>query len=139
MIGDQISKARLDAPTIEPGLRVCMLAYTFYETDGRVIRYEEALARHGAHALAGFMRSEEGLDGALHYSTIHNDYRWDVHSACRRQGETFVRFTNNHSACDVLTRDQLRRVIASGGFCVPPHQGRHDLLAPYPERGGACR
>jgi glycosyltransferase involved in cell wall biosynthesis len=30
------------------GLRVCMLAYTFYETDGRVIRYAEALARSGA-------------------------------------------------------------------------------------------
>jgi hypothetical protein len=56
--------------------------------------------------------SEEGPDGALHYSTIHNHYHWDVRSACRRQGETFVHFTNEHSACYLLTRDQLRRAIA---------------------------
>lgn len=90
--------------------------------------------------LAGFMRSEEGPDGALHYSTIHNHYHWDVHSACRRQGETFAHFTNEHSACYLLTRDQLRRAIASGGFCVPPHQGRYDLLVsaatdPYTQCG----
>jgi glycosyltransferase involved in cell wall biosynthesis len=29
-------------------LRVCMLAYTFYENDGRVMRYAEALAQEGA-------------------------------------------------------------------------------------------
>jgi glycosyltransferase involved in cell wall biosynthesis len=29
-------------------LRVCMLAYTFYETDGRVMRYAEALAQNSA-------------------------------------------------------------------------------------------
>lgn len=45
---DQVSATPLNKPTIEHGLRVCMLAYTFYETDGRVIRYAEALARHGA-------------------------------------------------------------------------------------------
>jgi glycosyltransferase involved in cell wall biosynthesis len=45
---EQAAAARLDAPASESGLRVCMLAYTFYETDGRVIRYAEALARAGA-------------------------------------------------------------------------------------------
>jgi glycosyltransferase involved in cell wall biosynthesis len=30
-------------------MKVCMLAYTFYEADGRVMRYAEALARHGHH------------------------------------------------------------------------------------------
>lgn len=29
-------------------IRACMLAYTFYETDGRVMRYAEALAQEGA-------------------------------------------------------------------------------------------
>ena len=47
MTVEQMSARPLEAPTIERGLRVCMLAYTFYETDGRVIRYAEALARHG--------------------------------------------------------------------------------------------
>ena len=30
-------------------LRVCMLAYTFYETDNRVIRYAESLSKIGVH------------------------------------------------------------------------------------------
>lgn len=30
-------------------IRACMMAYTFYENDGRVMRYAEALARDGAH------------------------------------------------------------------------------------------
>ena len=31
----------------KPVLKVCMLAYTFYETDGRVMRYAETLAQEG--------------------------------------------------------------------------------------------
>jgi glycosyltransferase involved in cell wall biosynthesis len=45
---EQLSPTRDEASTSGSGLRVCMLAYTFYETDGRVIRYAEALSRHGA-------------------------------------------------------------------------------------------
>lgn len=36
-----------DSATTRP-LRACMLAYTFYETDGRVMRYAQALAQSGA-------------------------------------------------------------------------------------------
>jgi glycosyltransferase involved in cell wall biosynthesis len=39
-------------------LRVCMLAYTFYETDGRVMRYAEALADVGADVEAIVLRRE---------------------------------------------------------------------------------
>ncbi|MDD5580544.1 MAG: glycosyltransferase family 4 protein [Methylobacter sp.] len=31
----------------KPSLKACMLAYTFYETDGRVMRYAETLAKEG--------------------------------------------------------------------------------------------
>ena len=53
---------------------------------------------------------------------------------------TFAYFTNEHSACYILTQDQLRRAIASGGFLLPPHQGRYDLLCtaatdPYTQCG----
>ena len=37
-------------------LRVCMLAYTFYESDGRVMRYAEALAAEGAEVEAIVLR-----------------------------------------------------------------------------------
>lgn len=48
MNGDQLTAPRDETAKFERGLRACMLAYTFYETDGRVIRYAEALARAGA-------------------------------------------------------------------------------------------
>jgi glycosyltransferase involved in cell wall biosynthesis len=37
----------IDAPVATRSRRACMLAYTFYETDGRVMRYAEALAQSG--------------------------------------------------------------------------------------------
>lgn len=37
-------------------LHVCMLAYTFYESDGRVMRYAEALAQEGAQVDAIVLR-----------------------------------------------------------------------------------
>jgi glycosyltransferase involved in cell wall biosynthesis len=42
----------------KPALKVCMLAYTFYETDGRVMRYAEALAQAGASVDAIVLRRE---------------------------------------------------------------------------------
>jgi glycosyltransferase involved in cell wall biosynthesis len=49
-------------------LRVCMIAYSFYETDNRVMRYAETLAKRGDHVdvLAlqrGGLPHEEMLDG----------------------------------------------------------------------------
>ena len=49
-------------------LRACMLAYTFYENDGRVMRYAEALAQDGAQVDAIVLRRpgqprEEMLNG----------------------------------------------------------------------------
>ena len=90
--------------------------------------------------IAGFLRSEQGPDGTIYYSTIHNHYHWDVRSVRERGGETFAHFTNEHGACYVLTREQLRRAIDSGGFCVPPHEGRYDMLVsaatdPYTQCG----
>lgn len=51
------------APEIVAGvrgraLRACMLAYTFYENDGRVMRYAEALAQEGAEVDAIVLRRE---------------------------------------------------------------------------------
>ena len=90
--------------------------------------------------LAGFIRSEEGPDGKLYYSTIHRHYHWDASSVCERGGELFAYLTNEHGACYVLTRPQLKRAIQSGGFAVPPHEGRYDMLVsaatdPYTQCG----
>src|SRR4030095_851772 len=90
--------------------------------------------------LAGFLRSETDAEGRKYYSSVHNHYHWDP-SSVRRVGEfTFAHFTNEHAACLVLTREQLKKAIASGGFLVSPHGGRYGLLGaaatdPYPQCG----
>ena len=90
--------------------------------------------------IAGFLRSEQDSEGTVYYSTVHSHYHWDVNSVCQRGEDTFAFFTNEHGACYLLTQDQLRRAIASGGFLVPPHEGNYDLLVtaatdPYTQCG----
>jgi hypothetical protein len=52
------AKKSLSVTSLGPGpqtraqrgsLRVCMIAYSFYETDNRVMRYAETLPRRGDH------------------------------------------------------------------------------------------
>jgi len=78
--------------------------------------------------IAGFMRMEIGPDGSRYYSTCHSFFRWDPNSIRERGGKLWARYTNEHAACYIVSRDQLRRAIASGGFTVEPHEGRHDML-----------
>lgn len=78
--------------------------------------------------IAGFLRKEQDPEGRTHYSTIHSLFRWDVSSVRKRGGDVFARFSNDHAACYILTRDQLQRCIASGGFLVAPYVGRYDML-----------
>jgi 2-polyprenyl-3-methyl-5-hydroxy-6-metoxy-1,4-benzoquinol methylase len=90
--------------------------------------------------IAGFIRTEEGPDGDVYFSTVHNHYHWEVSSTRNNGTYSFAHFTNDHSAAFILTRDQLARAIASGGFLVPPHEGYHDLLVtaatdPYTQCG----
>jgi len=53
----------MDKETLElenkPPLKVCMLAYTFYETDGRVMRYAETMAQQGANVEAIVLRRDK--------------------------------------------------------------------------------
>jgi 2-polyprenyl-3-methyl-5-hydroxy-6-metoxy-1,4-benzoquinol methylase len=88
----------------------------------------------------GFLRFEVSPTGDVSYPDAHHDYHWDVESIRRRAGQYFAFFTNEHSACYVLTREQLKRAIRSGQFQVPPHQGKYDLACtaatdPYTQCG----
>lgn len=78
--------------------------------------------------IVGFQRFEVDPSGRRSYCSVHSHYRWDPTSVRVIAGSTFARFTNDHGACYALTREQLRRAIASGGFLVPPHEGRYDML-----------
>jgi len=80
-----------------------------------------------ANEVAGFFRKEIDRNGILHYPEAHGSFHWDPQSV-RSVGEyTLAFFTNEHSACYILTQQQLQKAIASGGFLVPPHAGRYDM------------
>jgi 2-polyprenyl-3-methyl-5-hydroxy-6-metoxy-1,4-benzoquinol methylase len=90
--------------------------------------------------IAGFMRFEQGRDGELHFPDVHGYFHWDIRSVQSRGEYKFASFTNEHSACFVLTRQQLRRAIESGGFLVGPHPSIYDLACtastdPYTQCG----
>lgn len=90
--------------------------------------------------ITGFVRSENGPDGTQHFCDVFGPFHWDLTSVRKRAGHTFAFFTNEHSACYALTQRQLRKAIASGGFLVPPHSEKYDLLVtaatdPYTQCG----
>lgn len=76
----------------------------------------------------GFLRYELHPSGERSYSSVHSCFHWDPASVMTYGTEIFARFTNDHSACFVLTRAQLKRAIASGGFLVAPHRGESSML-----------
>jgi hypothetical protein len=93
-----------------------------------------------AHEIAGFLRYEVDSLGKKYYSTVHSHFHWIPGSVKRIGDRTFARFTNDHSACYLLTREQLKMAIDSGGYLVEPHDERYDLLVtaatdPYTQCG----
>jgi 2-polyprenyl-3-methyl-5-hydroxy-6-metoxy-1,4-benzoquinol methylase len=100
----------------------------------------EVSAELPANVLAGFMRTETAPNGRLSLPEVHGFFHWEPASVRVSGGRTFAHFTNEHAACYMMTRAQLKRAIASGGFVVPPHQERYDLLVtaatdPYTQCG----
>jgi 2-polyprenyl-3-methyl-5-hydroxy-6-metoxy-1,4-benzoquinol methylase len=90
--------------------------------------------------LAGFIRYEQSSDGRLRYCDVNGHYHWEPSSVVKRGDHSFAFFTNEHAAFYILTRDQLRRAIQSGGFLVSPHRGKYDLACtaatdPYTQCG----
>lgn len=90
--------------------------------------------------VAGFFRFEVGPDGKMYFPEVHATHHWDIGSVRVRGEYTLGFFTNEHSACYLLTRQQLQRAIASGGFLVGPHRDKYDLLCtaatdPYTQCG----
>lgn len=97
-----------------------------------------AVLREGE--IAGFLRIERGADGTISYPDAHAHFHWDPTSVRSRGRYTLAHFTNEHAACYVLTRAQLKQAIRSGGFAVTPHEGKYDLLCtaatdPYTQCG----
>jgi len=78
--------------------------------------------------ISGFLRYELDSTGRKWFPDFCGPYHWFPKSVDKRDQYTVAEFSNAHSACYILTRDQLRAAISSGGYLVDPHQGRYDLL-----------
>lgn len=78
--------------------------------------------------IGGFLRIEIGRDGTSYVSTAHSFFRWIPSSVRRRGGKLFASYSNEHSAAYMATQKQLESALDSGGFLVPPHVGRYDML-----------
>lgn len=97
-------------------------------TEHNVIAFLEATAVLSDAEIAGFLVSETDESGSLTFPAIHGPYHWDPFSVRQRGEDVFASFTNEHSASYMVTQKQLMQAIASGGFMVPPHSGKYDLL-----------
>ncbi|MGJ0484002.1 MAG: class I SAM-dependent methyltransferase [Methylomicrobium sp.] len=117
-----------------------------YTEDDTLIRKENILAfleateTLGEQFLPGFIRYELYPNGKKNYPDFHGPYHWISNSVGECGKYVFASLSNNHSACYILTQGQLRKAIASGGFLVPPHSGRYDLICsaatdPYTQCG----
>ena len=79
------------------------------------------------NCIAGFMRYEVDPEGRKYYSSMHSHYHWDMRSVVRHGSSLFAYYTNEHAACFILTRNQLEKAIASGGFLLPPEKRRYGM------------
>jgi SAM-dependent methyltransferase len=77
--------------------------------------------------IAGFIRVEVGPTGDLNYPEMHGNFHWEPSTVRRRNNYTLAHFSNEHAACYMLTQDQLKQAIKSGGFLIAPHEWKYDL------------
>jgi 2-polyprenyl-3-methyl-5-hydroxy-6-metoxy-1,4-benzoquinol methylase len=78
--------------------------------------------------IAGFQLYETDLAGKASLPGVHGPFHWKLDSVRQRGDRLVAEFTNEHSAFYMVTRAQLKRAIASGGFVCAPHRGRFDML-----------
>jgi len=81
-----------------------------------------------AEEIAGYLRYEISSSGIWSLPDVHGSYHWKAETVRRRGAYTIAQFTNEHAAFYLLTQDQLRRAIASGGFLRDPYSERYDML-----------
>jgi SAM-dependent methyltransferase len=78
--------------------------------------------------IAGHVRYEIGRDGTRYMPDVHGPYHWKPASVRARGRHVFAEFTNEHSGFYILTREQLRRALDTGGYLQEPYEGRYGML-----------
>ena len=155
-LGDDV-EVRVGAPTSDPwslpfahrplfAERIDDYDLFIYTEDDTLVLEQHIDAFLAANALLpedqipGFQRFELSQSGERSISSIHSTYRWVPDTVAIHDGEVFAAHTNLHAAFYILTQDQLRQAIASGGFLVEPHADLFDMLVsaaidPYAQCG----
>lgn len=83
----------------------------------------------GKNRVCGFMRFELDHRRLRYYTDVHGGWKWDPKSVIKIGKYVFAKFANLHQGCFVLTNEQMRLAISSGGFLTPPHKnGQYGLL-----------
>ncbi len=75
--------------------------------------------------IAGFLRYEVDETGKWLLAEPWGHYHWKPESVRHRGTYTIAEFTNEHAGFYILTQEQLKRAIASGGFLRNPCRGRY--------------
>jgi 2-polyprenyl-3-methyl-5-hydroxy-6-metoxy-1,4-benzoquinol methylase len=96
-------------------------------TEGHIESFLKLSAALQHDEIPGFLRYEVGPAKEINFPDIHASFHWDGRSVVTRGPYTFAYFTNEQAACYLLTQDQLRRAIQSGGYLVPPHLGQYGV------------
>jgi 2-polyprenyl-3-methyl-5-hydroxy-6-metoxy-1,4-benzoquinol methylase len=81
-----------------------------------------------SNEIVGFMHFERDTAGKIWMVNIGKHFHWVPESVRHRDGYLVAEFTNEHSAFYLLTKTQLKRAIASGGFLRDPYEGKYDML-----------
>ncbi len=97
-------------------------------TERNVRAFLRATPHLTSDEIAGFLRYEVDKSGVWSLPDVHGPFHWRPESVIQRGEYVFAQFSNEHSACYVLTQAQLRKAITSGGFLREPYEGRHDML-----------
>jgi hypothetical protein len=88
----------------------------------------EATAVLAPDEIAGFLRYEVNGAGTRSFPDVHASFHWKPDSVRVEGAYTTAEFTNEHAGFYLLTQDQLRRAILSGGYVRAPYSGRYGML-----------
>jgi len=94
-------------------------------SERQIRAFLEATPELEPEEIAGFLRYEVDPSGTWLLAEPWGHYHWKPESVRRRGRFTVAEFTNEHAGFYILTRSQLRRAIASGGFLRGPCRGRY--------------
>ena len=95
--------------------------------EGQIQAFLQVSPVLAADEIAGFLRYETDRAGNRYVPEAHESAHWKPETVKRRGEHTVAEFSNEHAGFYILTRTQLKQVLASGNFLRGPYEGRYGL------------